>query len=333
MSERLIRPKQPGTPTPPEDGGDGEDDDPPAPPAPAPGQPPRRFRAATDAELDSQSFMVADDRSALRAVLRGGSIAEDRGDAEFIGGAIRRLAQVLRETAQQFRAGTTGFVSSALLRRVEFGHSVIVELEISPEEDVQLGLDNARHSPTINAARAVAALLGSTEPEALLSRALDLGADSVTPYKRLLDHLASDDVTMEVQVPDATQIVVMTSIDASHDFAVLDREGAQRTEPVQVAGRLTMADSELRQFALTLPSQAPRPPLLKGKHRVRGTYEEDLGARLKAKGLWDSNVWATIDVTFDVHGTTPTPRDPTYVLVDADPLLPSAPSLFSDPEG
>src|SRR5450759_134474 len=75
-----------------------------------------------------------------------------------------------------------------------------------------------------------------------------------------------------------------------------------------------MADSELRQFALTLPSELARPALLKGKHRVRGTYPEDVGERLKGEGLWDSDVMATIDVTFDVAGTTATPRDPTYIL-------------------
>jgi len=294
----------------------------------APYRPDERFRAATDDELDPQSFMVADDRSALRAVLRGGSIAEDRGDADFIGGAIRRLAQVLRGAAEQFRAGTTGMLSNALLRNVEFGHSVVVELEISPQEDVQLGLDDARHSPTIDAARALAQLLATPDTEQLRERALDLGPDVVAPYKQLLNHIAGDKVTLEMQVPDATQLVVVTSTDASHDFAVLDLPGVRRTDSVEVPGRLTMADSELHQFALTLPSDLARPPLLKGKQRVRGTYEQEVGDRLRAEGLWDSDVWATIDVTYDVPGSTPTPHDPSYVLVDAEPLIPTAPSLF-----
>ena len=304
--------------------------DAPASPDPSPPDPAtKRFRAATDDELDPQSFIVSDDRSALRAVLRGGSIANDGGDADFIGGAIRRLAQSLRETAEQFRAGSTGFLSNALLRRVEFGRSVTIELEISPDENVQLGLDGARHSPTIDAARALAGLLAARDPHQLLSLALDLGPDAVAPHKRLLNHLAGDKVTLELQVPDTTEVVVVRSTDASHDFAILDREGERRTDSVEVPGRLTMADSELRQFALSLPSELNRPPLLKGKQRVRGTYSQEVGDRLKAEALWDSQVWATIEVTYDAPGSTPTPRDPSYVLAHAEPLLPDAPpTLF-----
>lgn len=331
VAERLMRSQPPGDLMPPE-GDDDEDDEPPTnSEALNPYQPRKRFRAATNDELDPQSFMVADDRSALRAVLRGGSIAEDRGDAQFIGGAIRRLAQALRETAEQFRAGTTGFISNPLLRSVQFGHSVVVELEISAEEDVQLGLDQGRHSPTIDAAHALSQLLAAPSPDELLSRALDLGPDAVASYKRFLNHLAGDRVTLEWQTPDATEVVVVSSTEAAHDFAILDREGERRTDPVEVPGTLTMADSELRQFALTLPSELQRPPLLKGKHRVRGTYAEEMGERLKSEGLWDSEVMATINVTYDVPDTTPTPRDPVYELVDAESLIPpDAPSLFED---
>jgi hypothetical protein len=286
----------------------------------------RRFRAATEDELDPQSFMVSDGRSALRAVLRGGSIAHNRGDAHFIGGVVRRLAEALRQGAEVYRAGT-GFISNAQLRNLEFGHSVVVELEISPEEDVQLGIEGERHSPTIDAAHALGQML-SANPGELIPRALKLGPDATAAYKRMLNILAGDEVTMEWQVPDQGKIAVVSSADARHDFAILDREGEQRVESVAVPGKLTMADSELRQFALTLPSKLARPPLLKSKHRVRGTYPEDIGARLKSQGLWDTDVMATIEVTFDVPGTTPIPRDPTYVLADAEPLVSASPSLF-----
>jgi hypothetical protein len=310
--------------------GKTEDDESPGPaesaeevPAPR-----KRFRAATHDELDPQAFIIADDRSALRAVLRGGSIADDGGDADFIGGVIRRLAQALRESAEAFRAGATGFVSNAQLRKVEFGHSVIVELEISPGENVQMGIDGHRHSPTIDAAHALGQLLAA-EPENLVSQALGLGFEAVATYKRFLNLLAGDDVILEWQVCDAAEIVVLTSIDARQDFAILDRKGDPRIETTQVPGKLSMADSELMQFALTLSPDLERPPLLKGKHRVRGTYPEDLGARLKSQSLWDSEVMATLEVTHDEPGTTPTARDPTYVLVDAKRLLPpSAPPLF-----
>jgi hypothetical protein len=138
-------------------------------------------------------------------------------------------------------------------------------------------------------------------------------------------------VTLEWMPANATELVVVTSVDARHDFAILDTEGERRTEAVSVPGKLSMADSSLHQFALDLPSEMARPPLLKGKQRVRGTFSEEMGHRLKAEALWDSQVMATIDVTYDVPGSTAIPRDPLYVLVDAEPLLPSGPTLF-DPE-
>jgi hypothetical protein len=308
-----------------------DDDDRVEPPEPDPPQQPpevprKRFRTATTEELDPQSFIVSDNRSVLRAVLRGGSIGQDRGDAHFIGGAIRRLADALRESAQAHRAGT-GSISNPLLRRVAWGSSVIVELEASPEEDIQLDLEQARHSPTIDAAKSLSRLM-MAEPEELLPLALELPQDAVAAYKRFLNLLAADSVVLEWQVPDSQVIATVTSVDARHDWAILDREGERTTESVIVPGTLTMADSRRHRFELTLPAELDRPPLLKRKQTVEGTYAEDIGHRLKEEGLWDSEVMAEIEVTYDRPGSTPTPRDPVYVLVDAEPLLPSTPTMF-----
>jgi hypothetical protein len=62
--------------------------------------------------------------------------------------------------------------------------------------------------------------------------------------------------------------------------------------------------------------------LLKGKSVVEGAYEEDVGVRLKAYGLWDAEVNAEIEVTYDVPGTTPVPRAPKYRLLSAEALVP-----------
>ncbi len=220
-------------------------------------------------------------------------------------------------------------VSNPLLRRVAFGQSVTVELEISREEQVQMGIDGQRHAPTIDAARALGGLLGA-EPEELLPRALDLGNDAVVAYRRLLGLLASDDATLEWQAPDASGLLVLSSADARHDYAILDREGEKQSETVKVPGKLSMADADLHKFALTLPSELVRPPLLKRKQRVYGTYPEDVGVRLKDEALWDSDVMATIEVMFDMPDTTATPRDQTYVLVDAEPLLEAPPTPLAD---
>jgi hypothetical protein len=284
--------------------------------------PRQRFRAATQDELDPQNFMVAEPRSALRAVLRGGSIARDRGDAGFIGQAINRLAHALREGAERFREGTV-VITNPQLRQLRFGNSVEIELEIGPGEQVQMGIDGQRHAPTIDAARALAGMMRA-EPEELLPQALELGDETIVAYKQFLEVLSSDDAVLEWQAPDLTDVMILSSVDARVDHTILSREGEKETQTVRVPGTLSMADSDLNKFALTLPSELGRPPLLKGKHRVHGTYPEDVGTHLKSEGLWDSNVMATIEVTFDVPGTTATPRDKTYVLVGAEPLLPES---------
>jgi hypothetical protein len=287
-----------------------------------------RLRAATDDELDTQSFIVADGRAAVQAVLRGGGIADDRGDAEFIGGAIRRIARALRETAQMYKQAGTQFIDNAILREFAWGHSVTLGLEISAEEDVQLGVDDARHAPTIEAARTLGALM-STPPEGLVERASALPAGAVAEYKRLLNHIGGQrNVTLEWLPPDATEVVVVTSVDALHDFAILDREGEERVEIVQVPGALTMADSRRHRFELSLPAGMERPPALKHKQTVQGEYTVEAGRKLKAESLWDSDVMATIEATYDVPGTTATPREPIYRLLDASPLLPHAPRMF-----
>jgi hypothetical protein len=313
---------------------DLEGEDPPHDPAPhqpedqiedeADAIPPKRFRAATDEELDPQSFIVADDRAALRAVLRGGSIETDRGDAEFIGNAVRRLARTLHETANRYRHGT-GAISIPLLRRVEFGHSVEIDLEIGNDEDVQLDTAGRPRSPTIDAASALIDLFAA-EPDDLLARALDFPSDAVAEYRQFLNLLAGDNVTLEWQSPlRPEQVVQYSSVDARRDFAILDRPGEPRTDVVHVPGTLTMADSRRHRFELSLPSDLNRPPLLKGKQTVQGAYSEEMGHHLKDEGLWDSEVMATIEVTYDAPGSTPLPRDPEYTLVAAEPLMRTSP--------
>jgi len=154
-----------------------------------------------------------------------------------------------------------------------------------------------------------------------LPKAIDLGTEAVVAYRHLLELVASDETVMEWQAPDLSSVVVLSGADARHDYAILTREGKTETETIRVPGKLSMADSDLSKFALTLPRRWARPSLLKGKHRIHGAYPEDVGVRLKAEDLWDSDVDATIEVTFDVPGTTPTPREKKYLLRDAKPLL------------
>lgn len=287
--------------------------------------PPKRFRAATDDELDPQSYMVSDDRTAARATLRDGSIGTESGDARFIGEAIERLAGVLRETAQLYREGVAA-LSNPLLCRLEFGHSVTLEFQISEVEEIQTGLDGAQHSPTLDAARSIHELLAA-EPSELVPRAVRLGPNATGAYKGFLNVLAKDSVTFELQVPGVSEAVAITSDHARRDAAILVQEGERVTVTFNVSGTLTMADSELKQFKVTLPPDVERPPLLKGKHRVSGTYPDEVGQKVKDDNLWDSEVTVAIEAAYDLPGTTATPRPTTFRLVSAEPLIPP-PTLF-----
>lgn len=286
-----------------------------------------RFREKTKDELDPQNFMIADDRSALRTVLRGGSILGDRGDAWLIGGAMRRITKALRETAEQYRRPGE-VIENALLRNLAWTKSVVIEFEVSAGERVEHTLDGSRRSPTIDAARALAELLGTEDAGHLLPRAIQLGPGSINEHKQFLHLLAGDDITLEWQVPDAERIVVLSSTDAYRDYAVLSRDGESATERIRVPGTLTMADSRRHRFELSLPARAPETRFLGRKKTISGDYAEEVGHHLKDEGLWDTDVMAAIDVTYDLPQTTATPREPTFVLVGAEPLISGAPQLF-----
>lgn len=288
----------------------------------------KRFREARPDELDPQSFMVADERAALRVRLFGGSVQGIRARADFVGATIRRVARALREAADA-QASKAQTIGDPMLRNAALGQSIVIEIEIGADEDVQYGLDGTPDSPTIRAARTLGRLLAAPADD-LVQLALALGPEAAMEYKRLLDTLGGDEVTVEWLTPRATRYVVATSADARRDYAILDREGEERVDRVSVPGTLTMADSRHNRFELSLPSGATRPPLLKGKSVVDGTYDESVGARLKADGLWDAEVMADIEVTYDEPGTTPVPRPPKYRLLSAEPLVPppSTESMF-----
>ncbi len=270
--------------------------------------------------------MLSDDRTAARATLRGESIGTGSGDARIIGDAIRRIAGALREFAQPHREGSIVALTNPLLSNLIFGQSVTLEFEIGVVEDIEIGLDGTRHSPTIDAARRLREMLAA-EPTELAERAIKLGPNAAGAYKTFLNVLAKDSVTLEWQVPGVPQVVVITSDHARRDALILSENRGGTVERLVVSGTLTMADSALNQFKLTLPAEVERPTRLKGKHRVHGKYPEELGWKLKDESLWDSQVTATIEVTYDPSDTSAIPRKPTFRLIDAEPLIPP-PTLF-----
>lgn len=290
--------------------------------------PPKRFRARTEENLYRQRFMLADEDAAAIATLSEGSIGSKSGNAKFLGGVITRLATALGETAKLHRAGVSA-LSDALLSTVAWENSVTLVFLVADGEEVRFGADGLRHSPSLDAARDLFVLL-SAEPVELLPRAVQLGPNAIGAYRNFLNVLASDAVTFELSVPEVPQAVEVTSDHARRDAALLKQPGQRVTQRLTVQGKLTMADSSLKKFKLTLPADKDeRHPVLASKRQILGDWPEALGQKLHDLHLWDEPVTAVIEMTVDFPETTATPRQPEYVLIDAEPLgLPSAEPMF-----
>lgn len=283
-------------------------------PKPTPG---KRFRTARPDELAPQSFMVADERAAGRLRMFGGSIQGIRGGAEFCGDAIRRLARLLKETAVLY-AGPNQFVGEAMLRGATLGQSIVIELEIGVGESVGVDVEGRPSSPTIEAARTLGSLLAAPTAE-LVRLAEALPSDATNEYKQFLKLLGSDNVTVEWMSAGASEYVVTTSLDARHDHAILDSEGEEVVETFPVPGVLTMADARGLKFELELGTSRPDSAFFRRRTTVKGKYAEEVGEAIEAQGLWNHDVLATVEVTYDAPNTTVTPRKPAFRLIDAVP--------------
>jgi hypothetical protein len=262
------------------------------PQADPPGETPQRFRAADEESLDPSSFMVRDD-AAAEFIVRGGSVARDRGDAGFIGELLSRAATALQGIASSGK-GVGDSLGVPQLFQLRFGDSVVVQLVLGPDESQRLSEDG-RSSPTLDAARTIRRL-ASAEPEDLLPLAVDVGEEGIRAYKHLLDLVASDDVEVDWYDPDVEE-ATLTSERAYRDHQILDREGEEEEITLKVNGVLSMADADNNVFGLKLPVGMERPPALKGKKKLLGRYDDPIGFKLKQENLWNSHVRATIRIT------------------------------------
>jgi hypothetical protein len=288
----------------------------------------KRFRTARPEELAPQSFIVSDERAAGRLRLFGGSVQGVRANAEFCGEAIRRLARTLKETARSQMPDLAHLVEDSQLRSARLGHSIVIELEIGLKEELAVQLDGTTTSPTLRAAHTLSELLAA-QPDQLVDLALSLSHEATREYRQFLKVLGNDDVTVEWLVPRSDRYVVTTSKDLRADHAILVAEGQEQTKVFYIPGTLTMADSMRDRFELRLMPPRDQAPFFKGKTSVKGKYDEAVGDLVKAQGLWDTEVLATIEVTYDELNSTVTPRPYAYRLVAATPR-PTTPTLLDD---
>lgn len=301
----------------------GEPDEPagddPAEPAPAPAQPAkparRRSRILTDDELDEQSYMAEHERAVARLHIAAKTVHGGGGDAIFLGGLIQQTGRLLRKTAEKFQLDGGNIIQNPELSLVAFGNSVDLIFERGYNEAPQLNTEGVEVTPTAQAADALAELMASPT-EDLLEHALRLGPDVAVAYKGFLKELVEEDAIAEWQTTSTNTVISITSAEAQHDYAILDSLGERTHETVTVVGRLSGADSDAHQFKLILPKA--RPAILKNRHKVSGSMSDAIEQKVKAEGLWDSSVTATIRVEFDVPNTSATKREAKYELLEVE---------------
>ncbi|HEY6731915.1 MAG TPA: hypothetical protein VI039_12945 [Solirubrobacterales bacterium] len=187
-------------------------------------------------------------------------------------------------------------------------------VEFVSAEDEALRLDGFDASPAVLAAQRVGDLM-EAEGDELVELARSVGPRATRAYRQLLKAIGeSDKATVSWAAADREPATV-SSTQAARAFRALDREGESESDEFTVLGHLSMADADVNRFKLKLFKGAPRPPQLKRKRVVHGTYEDPVGVLLTEHGLWNKDVEAEIHVERERAETVATPRDPTFVLV------------------
>ena len=95
---------------------------------------------------------------------------------------------------------------------------------------------------------------------------------------------------------------------------------------------MDLVNRYLQAVKFWLPNKQKQDIIAELSEDIRSQIEDretELGRKLKDEGLWDSEVSAMIDVSYDRQGTTPLPRGRTHLLIDAIPIPPT-PTLFDE---
>jgi hypothetical protein len=94
------------------------------------------------------------------------------------------------------------------------------------------------------------------------------------------------------------------------------------TEPrrftVTVYGTLQIADAIQHGFGLRLDPKGDRPPELRGRRVIRGTYTPRAGDLIRDRGLWGKSVRAQLRIERDALVSTSAIRPPVFTLLDVE---------------
>ena len=179
-------------------------------------------------------------------------------------------------------------------------------------------MEDETSSPTVDAANYVGDLMEADGDE-LLALAREAEPDGAKAYRQLLKVLAEAEDARIGWRGYGRSPAVITSEKATKNFITLDREGEKDSEELTVPGHLWMADAKRKQFRLELPSGWPRPPELKRKRNIEGTYEESVNKLVEGPpNLWNSDVVARIRINRERADTVMAPRKPKFELLSVE---------------
>lgn len=293
------------------------------PPAPVPGDEPSDdaeggatkpfppFKPAEDGVQDVH--MEAGESPAIGTlVAKGKEFGPEKADARSLGELIRSYAVAIYRISLA-RKGVKDWVAWPAVSRLGFGSA---EIDFVAGENEMVRMEDPI-SPSVEAARHIADLMNA-QGDDLVALAQEAGPEGAKAYRQVLKAIGeSEDAEICWKSPGRDPVVV-TSVGAATAYQTLAREGDSQEDVFKVVGHLTMADDELNRFKLKLFEGAPRPPQVKGKRIVRGTYDDPLGQLLKEKGLWGKDVEAEVRIERERPDTVATPRDPRFTLLSVE---------------
>jgi hypothetical protein len=301
--------KSPLPPPDPEEIGSGEEDE--------DSQAIPEFKETDDFDLELDVHMEAH-QEAGTLVAKGKNFGPHRADAIALAEVIKSFVTTLFEIAVK-KKRPTEWVVMADLDSFEFA-SAHIRFIVGDGETIRM---EDSTSPTVDAASYVSDLMAADGDE-LLTLAQEVGPKGAKAYRQLLKVVSeAEDATIGWR-SFGRKPVVVTSANATKNFITLDREGESESDEITVPGHLSMADAGRRRFTLELPKGWPRPPELKRKRNIEGSYEESVNQLVKSQGLWNSDVIASIRINREREETVAAPRKPKYELLSVEPTTESS---------
>jgi hypothetical protein len=267
------------------------------------------FKPAGDGVKDVH--MEADDQGLKVGTLTaiGKLFGNLQADAFALADLIKSYAVTVFEVAKnEMRPGDQPALPGVSGLEIASAH---IDFVVGVNEAIAMDEDS---QPAIKAARVVSDLMKAREDE-LVELAREVGPDGAKAYRKLLKVIGDADDAKVTWAAPGRPAVTVSSIEAAKAHRTLSREGDSETDDFKVVGHLSMADDHLNRFVLRLEKNAPRPPQVKYKQIIRGSFDESVGDLVKERNLWGKEVEADIHLERERAEKAVTPREPKFTLM------------------